>query len=281
MSPSTRPARVAAALLFALAAIPAARGGASPQSEGLEEALVETVPRPGVIHRSLLSRRPGGHESWLVVSFPGHPGILRLAEKDGVIHYALAGNFLVRARRHLVSERIALATLDCPSDQFADCGDAYRDSDDHLRDVRLQIAELKKRLPAGIRVALLGTSYGTVSSELLAMKLDGEVDAAVHTASITNPSWKYARPLLDIDLGQARARQLFVHHRNDPCKLTPFRPLKKYDGAIPILAVAGAEGERGPECQPFTAHGFIGRERPVMNAIGQWLLDGTLPAAID
>lgn len=270
-----------AAVLLALAMLPATGGAAHPQAEELSEVLVETAPRSGVHHRSLLSRRPGGRESWLVVSFPGSPGVLRLAEKEGVIEYLMAGNFLVRARRHLVSETVAVATLDCPSDQFADCGDTYRDSDDHLRDVRLHIAELKKRLPAGIRVALLGTSYGTVSSELLAAKLGNEIDAAVHTASITNPSWKYARPLLHIDLGQVRARQLFVHHRNDPCKLTPFRPLKKYDGAIPILAVAGAEDEHGPDCQAFTAHGFVGREEPVMHAIGQWLADGTLPATID
>jgi pimeloyl-ACP methyl ester carboxylesterase len=256
-------------------------GAADVSSEGLVEQIVETRPREGVFQRSLLSRRPGGEETWLVVAFPGWPGILRLRADDDGIAYDLRGNFLIRARRHLVSDRIAVAILDCPSDHLEQCGDGYRSSEAHVEDVRQQIAALRKRLPPGIRVALVGTSYGTVSSEVLALRLGEEIDAAVHTASITAATETRSRPLFGLDVSKARPRQLFVHHVDDPCDMTPFSGLKRYEGVVPILRVVGTGSPRGPACEAFTAHGFVGRERQVMGAIAGWLLDGTVGSSIE
>jgi pimeloyl-ACP methyl ester carboxylesterase len=256
-------------------------GAADPSSEGLVEQVVETRPREGVFQRSLLSRRAGADETWLVVAFPGWPGILRLRADDDGIVYDLRGNFLIRARRHLVSDRIAVAILDCPSDLQETCGDGYRGSEAHVEDVRQQIAALRKRLPPGIRVALVGTSYGTVSSEVLALRLGEEIDAAVHTASITAATETRSRPLFGLDVSKARSRQLFVHHVDDPCDMTPFSGLKRYEGVVPILRVEGSGSSRGPACEAFTAHGFVGRERQVMEAVAGWLLYGKVASPIE
>ncbi len=250
-------------------------------SEGLVEQIVETRPREGVYQRSLLSRRPSAEETWLVVAFPGWPGILKLRAENGGFAYDLRGNFLIRARRHLVSDRIAVAVLDCPSDRQEACGDGYRDSEAHVEDVRQQIAALRKRLPQGVRVALVGTSYGTVSSEVLAVRLGDDIDAAVHTASITAATETRSRPLYGFDASKARARQLFVHHVDDPCDMTPFSGLKRYEGVVPILRVVGLGSPRGPACEAFTAHGFVGRERLVMLAVAGWLLDGKVGPTIE
>lgn len=255
--------------------------GQNSQAEGLNETLIETTPRPSVYHRAILSRKPNGKESWLVIAFPGYPGIMRIAQNEGAIEYELKGNFLVRARRHLVSEQIAVATLDCPSDQFSDCGDSYRASETHLQDVRLQIAAIKKQFPSDIKIALLGTSYGTVSTELLAKRMQGEVDAAIHSASITAPSSRNGSPLIGIDLMQIKLKQLLVHHVNDPCSLTPYSGLKRYENLLPIIQVVGVENPRGPICEAFTAHGFVGRERAVMNAIRAWLLTEKIISPIE
>jgi pimeloyl-ACP methyl ester carboxylesterase len=273
---------VASLLAALLVGVPGSGAGAADvASEGLVEQIVETRPREGVYERSLLSRRPGGEETWLVVAFPGWPGILRLRDEDDGFAYDLRGNFLIRARRHLVSDRIAVAILDCPSDHQEACGDVYRSSEAHIEDVRQQIAALRKRLPAGIRVALLGTSYGTVSSEVLAVRLGDEIDAAVHTASITVPTETRFRPLLGLDVTRARSRQLFVHHVDDPCDVTPFSGLKRYEGVVPILRVVGLGSPRGPACEAFTAHGFVGRERVVMLAVAGWLLTGKVGPPIE
>jgi pimeloyl-ACP methyl ester carboxylesterase len=273
---------VASLLAAVLVGVPGSGTGAADiASEGLVEQIVETRPREGVYQRSLLSRRPVGEETWLVVAFPGWPGILRLRADDDGFAYDLRGNFLIRARRHLVSDQIAVAILDCPSDHLEACGDGYRSSEAHVEDVRQQIAALRKRLPPGIRVALVGTSYGTVSSEVLALRLGEEIDAAVHTASITAATETRSRPLFGLDVSKARSRQLFVHHVDDPCDMTPFAGLKRYEGVVPILRVVGTGTPRGPACEAFTAHGFVGRERLVMEAVAGWLLSGKVGSPIE
>ncbi len=253
----------------------------NPQSEGLIEQVIETTPRVGVYQRAILSRKGGGKEEWLVISFPGYPGVLHIAKQDGKIDYELKGNFLVRARRHLVSEEIAVATLDCPSDQFSYCGDVYRSSEEHVRDVRRQVERLKEYFSPKIKIAILGTSYGTVSSEILANKLSAEIDAAIHTASITNPKTEHGMPLRGMDLGNIAVRQLLVHHQSDPCSLTPYLPLKKYENVLPIILVRGSDNARGPACEAFSEHGFVGRERLVMKAIGEWLIHNELTVPIE
>jgi len=259
----------------------AATAAANPQAEGLVERIVETKPRPGVYLRSILSRSVPGGEKWLVIAFPGHPGILKIQETDGSITYQLGGNFLVRARRHLVSPGIAVATLDCPSDEYAGCDDRYRDSDKHMTDVLTQIDALKAIVGEDVKVALLGTSYGTVSSEILATKLEGKVDAAIHTASITAPRSGNGLPLWHLDITKTKTRQLLVHHQNDPCTLSDFEPLKKYQGVIPMIVVKGADSPRGNACDAFTQHGFVGREAPVMKGIAKWLLTDQLVPVIE
>lgn len=272
---------IALLLLAGLLAHPA-RAAGNPQAEGLQERLVETQTRPGVYQRSLLSRRGNGGEQWLLVSFPGYPGILRLRESEGEIDYDLRGNFLVRARRHLVTPEIAVATLDCPSDEFTACKDVYRSSERHVSDVLAQIDALKTIVGSQVKIALIGTSYGTVSSELLAGKLAGRIDAAIHTAAFIKPASNgQAAPLAEIDLGSYKLRQLLVHHRDDPCALTPFEPVARLRERIPLLEVQGSSNPRGNACDALTQHGFVGREQQVMKGIANWLLQNILPPPIE
>ena len=42
-------------------------------------------------------------------------------------------------------------------------------------------------------------------------------------------------------------------------------------GSIPLITVQGAKGVRGEPCEAFSQHGYVGRERPVMLAIGDWM----------
>jgi hypothetical protein len=41
--------------------------------------------------------------------------------------------------------------------------------------------------------------------------------------------------------------------------MTPFSGLKRYEGVVLILPVAGMGSPRGPACEAFTAHGFVER----------------------
>ncbi len=73
------------------------------------------------------------------------------------------------------------------------------------------------------QVYILGTSYGTVSNSFLAKNLRDKIDGAIHTATFTDPKSgrnAHAIPMRSFDWNKAKAPQLFVHHKNDPCEVT-------------------------------------------------------------
>jgi len=45
--------------------------------------------------------------------------------------------------------------------------------------------------------------------------------------------------------------------------------------------VTGAANPRGPACEAYTQHGFVGREEQVMKRIGEWLLTDRLEPVIE
>ena len=63
-----------------------------------------------------------------------------------------------------------------------------------------------------------------------------------------------------------------AHHKDDPCPLTQYRSIVARKGNVPLVTVQGSKGARGEPCEAFSAHGFAGRERPVMLAISDWIL---------
>ncbi|AVR97035.1 alpha/beta hydrolase [Pseudoduganella armeniaca] len=220
-----------------------------------------------------MEQRTGTMPSTAVLLFPGYPGVLRLREEGGQPRYELAGNFLVRARRHLADEDIFTVMVDCPLDRWSSCNDAYRTSATHAADVSDVIGLVKREFGAR-QVYVAGTSYGTLSSAMLARALGGTIDGAIHTATFTDPGADgHGAALRDFDWSEARVPQLFVHHKEDPCALTRYAGIAARRGELPLISVTGAAGVRGQACEAFTQHGFVGRERVVMRAIADWVKD--------
>lgn len=250
---------------------------ASAQDAALEEG-VTTVSLPrGTELNLVVSKKPGSKPTTAVLLFPGYPGVLRVEQQaGGAPEYQLRGNFLVRARRHLVSDSVMTVLVDCPKDRWTNCDDSYRTSDQHAADIVAVIDKLKADQGVA-RIYLIGTSYGTVSSAFLARKLDGRIDGAIHSSTFTDPRAGRGRgpvhglAMWEFDWSAARVDQLFVHHHDDPCPLTQYRSIAARRGNIPLITVEGAKGVRGEPCEAFSQHGFVGRERPVMLAIGEWI----------
>ena len=245
------------------------------QEAALDES-VTTVSLPRGTELSLVvSKKPGSSPSTAALLFPGYPGVLRVEVQNGAPVYQLRGNFLVRARRHLVSDQVMTVMVDCPKDRWSNCDDDYRASDQHAADVGAAIDKLKADFGIG-KVYLVGTSYGTVSSAFLARKLDGRIDGAVHTSTFTDPRAGRNRnahglPMWNFDWTATHVDQLFVHHQDDPCPLTQYRSIAARRGNIPLITVQGSKGARGEPCEAFSQHGFVGREQVVMRAIGDWI----------
>jgi hypothetical protein len=245
-------------------------------SQGLEERMiVAPLPRGGDI-RGLISKRPGTNPPHVALIFVGSPGVLRLSEENGALSYKMKGNFLARARRHLIDEQIMTVLVDCPTDEWDGCGAHYRRKDAHVEDVKVLIAALGQEL-GPVSFTIVGTSLGTVSSAHLARGLAPLIKGAVHTATFAGVHrYTWESGMSGFDWRQAKTPQLFVHHEDDPCHVTPYRDLKNAIGDLPLITVVGSEETKGPPCEAQSQHGFKGRERETMRAIADWISNGVV-----
>jgi hypothetical protein len=194
-----------------------------------------------------------------------------------MVRSKLTGNFLIRSRRHLANDQIATLIVDCPTDSGDSCSPAYQSSLKRLADVDRLVAEARREIPSIQKVWLIGTSLGTVSSAFLAKYGGEKFSGAIHTASITAP---YAngsvRELAEFDYGAVTLAQAFVHHKDDPCKVTPYAEAVKISNKfnLPLLTVYGGSDFSGDACHASTQHGFKGMERTVMLEIAAIVING-------
>lgn len=248
-------------------------------AEGLEETLVSVQLDANRKQSGVYSIKSGTKDhAILAVLLPGYPSVVRPVVSDGVmVGSRLTGNFLIRARRHLADSDIALLTVDCHSDSGDYCSSGYQASKERQRDVQMLIDSVKQQNPSLTKVWMIGTSMGTISSSFMPLHQPNAYAGAIHTASITEP---YARnsysELADFDYRKSGIPQFFVHHRDDPCRLTTHegaeRIAKKFN--FPLLTVYGGSGFQGNPCEAQTQHGFKGVERQTMLAIAKIMKSG-------
>lgn len=270
-------------LLLVLSTLPAdALAQRTVASEGLIESMQRVALSRGGELNVLVSKRAGTVPTVAILLFPGYPGILKLTEEAGSPVFELGGNFLMRARRFLNTDKAFTVAVDCPVDQWNACGDNYRSSVQHVTDIADVIAAVKASHGAQ-QLYLVGTSYGTMSSSFLAGSLGDKIDGAVHTSTFTDPrSGRNAIGALmaSFDWSKAQAPQLFIHHKDDPCELTRYSSIVARKGSVPLITVEGIVNPRGEACHAFTAHGFAGREGAVMTALHGWITERKLPAVV-
>ncbi len=248
-------------------------------AEGLHEQLISVDLGSGVKQEGVLSLKIGSKKpTRLAVILPGHPSVVRPVVEGSVMASSqLSGNFLIRARRHLVNDSVASLIVDCRSDSGDYCSSSYQSSFKRHQDVLKLIQEVKKQLPSIDQVWLVGTSMGTVSSAFMPSHESNIYAGAIHTASITEPYGRNSyRELGDFDYKKLNIPQVFIHHRDDPCHITTYSGAKsisdKYQ--IPLITVVGGSGFSGPACKAQTEHGFKGKEKEVMGAVARIITSG-------
>ena len=139
------------ALALLLAAVPALAG----------QEIKAVATRPGVTVKVLLNL-PETPAKAVLLMFPGGNGAQMFNEKGGQIH--LGKNFLVRTSPLFVKQGMAVAIVDVPSDQPNGTSAGFRNSPEHVQDIRkimdfLDAQELKP-------IYLVGTSMGTYPSPI-------------------------------------------------------------------------------------------------------------------
>jgi hypothetical protein len=245
---------------------------------GLDETFHVVKLARGTELNLLISKRKDSAPVIAALLFPGYPGVLKISNEGGTVTYGLKGNFLIRARRHLNTDKIFTVMVDCPRDQWYDCGEHYRRSEQHAADVAEVAAALKQQFGAQ-KIYVIGTSYGTISSSFLAKNLAGKIDGAIHSSTFTDSTggrMAHGASLVSFDWSQTTTDQLFVHHKDDPCHVTRYAGIVSRKKDIPLITVQGAVDQRGDACEAYSQHGFVGREKETMAAIGEWIVSRKL-----
>ena len=249
-------------------------------SDGLQEELITVDLDKDAKQTGLFSIKSGSkNHSRLAVLIPGYPSVFRPVVENGVmISTKLSGNFLIRSRRHLADESIAILTIDCQSESGDICSSSYQASNERQAHVQKLMNEVKKRYPTIQEVWLVGTSMGTISSSFMPTYAPRAYAGAIHTAAITEPYARNSyRELINFDYRKSGAPQFFIHHKDDPCYLTTWSGAKSISDkyGVPLITVFGGSNFQGNPCNAFTEHGFRGKELEVMQTIREIILTGT------
>lgn len=113
----------------------------------------------------------------------------------------------------------------------------------------------------------MGTSNGTDSTMRLAGYLSDKIAGEIHTSSLSAISFFDAR--------KYKNRHLVVHHKNDPCRVTPFSSAEhsheKYGNEF--IAMEGGISS-GDSCEAFSYHGYNGVENETITVIKKWIKQG-------
>ena len=259
--------------LFLLSSIAGAQVD-RPYEQLISVTLQDGIKQEGVLSRASSSSQP----THLAVLLPGSPSVVRpVVEGDVMVSSKLSGNFLIRARRHIISQNLATLIVDCRSDSGDTCSSAYQASLNRHQDVSQLLIQVKKDFPGIQKIWLVGTSMGTISSSFMPTYDSGMYAGAIHTASITEPYARNSyRELGDFDYKKTKIPQVFIHHQEDPCFLTTHSGAKTIADKfqIPLITVQGGGDFSGAACKALTQHGFRGKEREVMLTIQKIILTG-------
>jgi hypothetical protein len=247
-------------------------------AEGLQEELIEVQIDSG-IQRAVISKRQGQSDgSKLVVLLPGYPSVVRPEVANGVLmNSSLMGNFLIRARRHLVTDKVMTLLVDCHTSVGDVCKPDYQATVDRYRHVKAVIDAAKIKLPSVTQVYLLSTSAGSISSAFIAQQGQTEFSGVIHTASLDPTAPRSYPQLTQFDYASIKIPQAFIHHVDDPCSITQYHYIRsvadKYK--VPLISVSGGSDFRGQPCMAFTQHGFRNKEITVMRHVLKMLDSST------
>lgn len=230
----------------------------------------------------LVTHRPEDKKfTHAIALFPGSPGQPKLQMQSDQLAMEQRGNFLIRARRHFLEEGFLTVVVDAPSDHwFGLFRHDFRASPRYGEDVRGLVDAVAKRY-GELDWTFVGTSEGVVSAVHAARMAAPTPKRVVLTSSLTSPNYQ-GPGLRFADVKALTVPVLWVHHRRDPCRGTPYSTTKSWAEELhePLVTVTGSKGSRGEPCEAFSEHGFVGVEVKTIKAIVAWIQTGRAPAEV-
>lgn len=210
----------------------------------------------------------------MILLLPGGNGKVTISDSGDVDDGE--SNFVVRSRNSLIERGFATAVMDAPRDMPKLGGrrgePAYAET---MGDV---VAYLHKHY--GLPVWSHGTSRGTVGVVLTFPALVGDrrPDGVVLSSTVTKEGEKSQPSIFDGDPAKIDVPALVLHHRNDPCNVTPPGGAKRTVEALSasprkalVYIDGGGQSARGRKCGALTSHGFIDVETDAIEAIVKFI----------
>ena len=230
--------------------------------------------RAGVTQSYFLAQLPANPQA-IGVLFPGSGGLIQLRQEKSQIKFG-QNNFLVRARGEFVKRGVIAAVIDAPSDlQSGGMSDEFRLGENHFTDISAVLADLEKRF-SGRPQFLIGTSRGTISAAALGARPGLKPAGVVLTSTMfrqAGPRSKEPGPGLSrFDFATIKVPLLFVHHASDQCGVTPYGDAVRLMDKYPLISVLGGKPPESGPCDPFSAHGYFGKESETTEPIVNWML---------
>jgi hypothetical protein len=237
--------------------------------------IVTLSTRTGVTQSYFLAGLPKNPQAAAAL-FPGSGGLIRLRMEDGQIKFG-SDNFLVKSRTEFIKRGVVAAVVDAPTDQQRNWGmtDEFRRGDEHFTDIAAVVSDLEKRFP-NLPIFLVGTSRGAVSTAALGARFDARVAGVVLSATMFRPAGRRSNEpgpgLSGFDFATIKVPLLFVHHVSDQCSVTPYGDAARFAEAHLLITVFGGSPLQSGPCDPFSAHGFFGKESETVEQIVNWML---------
>jgi hypothetical protein len=249
----------------------------------LNEQIIKLSTRGDKIQSYLLSTETNLIPKYDVVLFPGGNGKIGLKEEKNQIKITSGNNFLVRSREYFVDSQFATAVIDAPSDQKSGMNDLFRIGKNHAEDVSKIIADLKTRFN-NPKIYLVGTSKGTISAAFIGDNLGTMINGIIMTSSIFVSGRKSKQiEIKTFPYEKLKVPVLFVHHAKDECPFTPYSEavIIAEKNHFPLITVhGGLPPESGP-CDPYSNHGFFGKEKATVDAIKEWITGSPFKSDIE
>jgi hypothetical protein len=212
--------------------------------------------------------------SILVAIIPGHPVLAKASVSfTGKVMIKQDGSFVVRERLRLLDQDIATLVIDCRSDFWTACDDSYQMTEQRFLDTRPLMDLVKANFPSIKQVWLLSTSRGYFTSAAITKYSSNYFAGVIHTAGVVDMVLKYPEAIQ-----KTSTPQFFVHHADDPCKITQYATAKNIAEKVeaPMITIFGGSGFYGGACQAHTQHGFKGMEEQVMANILKIIKTGSV-----
>lgn len=234
-----------------------------------------------------MAPQPNGRALFI---FPGWPGIPRIESKNGTPSYLYLQAHVQLMRNSLHAQGISTVTVDCPTDQWGisgfnptACDDNYRASEQHASDVRALIQKIKATKDIQ-HIVIMGHSYGAVSTHWLSTRLGaGEIQAAIHSSSQTiaggGPYTQYASTMDRFNHADAKVPYVYLHHRNDLCRFTPYSFATKHAPKGQLMTVVGGNRWSDP-CGKASYHSFSERTPQLAEALIAYINRGEVTELI-